>query len=78
MKLCRIFEGVVVCVDFNIPIASPVVAILNAGWLEEELPTVIDPIHLVRTKQVESSGYWNLKSELTVPIDPDLSRRLGR
>ena len=77
MQLCRINSAVAICVDFNVPIASPVVAILDAGRFEEELPTMIYSVHFMRTKQVESMRYWNLETELTVAIDPGLSKRMN-
>jgi hypothetical protein len=50
MQLRHIIGKVVVCVNSNIPIAAPIIAILDAGWFEEELPAVIDSVHIMRAK----------------------------
>lgn len=78
MEMFRAFEAIATCEESDIPIASSIVAILDAGRFEEQLPAVIDPGHLVWREQIESMRYGNYYSEFEVAIDMRLSSRRDR
>jgi len=68
MKLRRVIRSVEICVDSNIPIASPAVAILNPGWFGEKLSAVIDSGHFVRAKKIEPMRDGNNNSEIPIAV----------